>query len=62
MISNKEVLFRGDLSVSFFGAFQIDLADIKERYKELYGKELADDVKDDTSGEYQKLLLAIINN
>ncbi|XP_045123878.1 annexin A5-like [Portunus trituberculatus] len=41
---------------------EIDLADIKECYKEKYDKELADDVRDDTSGEYQKLLLAIINN
>ncbi|KAK8385021.1 hypothetical protein O3P69_014531 [Scylla paramamosain] len=41
---------------------EIDLADIKERYKEMYDRELADDVRDDTSGEYQKLLLAIINN
>ncbi|KAG0728545.1 Annexin-B12 [Chionoecetes opilio] len=40
---------------------EIDLEGIKERYKELYGRELSDDVKDDTRGEYQKLLLAIIN-
>ncbi|XP_050713670.1 annexin-B12-like [Eriocheir sinensis] len=41
---------------------EIDLEDIKGRYKEMYGNELADDVRDDTQGEYQKLLLAIINN
>ncbi|KAF2353313.1 Annexin repeat [Trinorchestia longiramus] len=39
---------------------EIDLADIKVRYKELFETELYDDVKSDTSGDYQKLLLAII--
>lgn len=39
---------------------QIDLADVRGRYKELYGTELYDAVKSDTSGDYQKLLLAIV--
>uniref|UniRef100_A0A6A7G1L0 Annexin n=2 Tax=Hirondellea gigas TaxID=1518452 RepID=A0A6A7G1L0_9CRUS len=39
---------------------EIDLGSIKARYKELYSTELYDDVKSDTSGDYQKLLLAIV--
>jgi len=39
---------------------EIDLEDIKEAYKKHYKKTLAQDVKGDTSGDYQKLLLAII--
>lgn len=54
--------YSGDTHLFLVRAVQIDLADIKERYKEMYGRELADDVRDDTQGEYQKLLLAIINN
>ncbi|XP_071540722.1 LOW QUALITY PROTEIN: annexin-B12-like [Panulirus ornatus] len=41
---------------------EVDLADIRTRYQEMYGKELAEDVRDDTQGEYRKLLLAIIGN
>ena len=33
---------------------------IKKYYKKLFGKNMADDIKGDTSGNYQKLLLALI--
>jgi hypothetical protein len=37
------------------------LADIKARYKQLYGKELADDIKNDTKGDYRKILMKVLN-
>lgn len=40
---------------------ELDLQDIKECYRIMYGKELADAVADDTSGDYRKILLKIIN-
>ena len=39
---------------------EVDMDVIKEYYKILYSKNLVDDVKDDTSGNYQKLLVALI--
>lgn len=39
---------------------EIDLADIRTRYKEMYNEELVEAVKEDTRGEYCKLLVAII--
>lgn len=32
------------------------------RYSELYGRQLIDDVRDDTSGDYRRLLTAILSN
>ena len=40
--------------------FQLDLGNIKERYQHMYGKTLFQKVKSETSGDYRKLLLAII--
>lgn len=40
---------------------EIDLPLIKQVYKRKYGEELVDAVKGDTSGDYGKLLVAIIN-
>ena len=37
-----------------------DMKMIKKYYKKLFGKEMAEDIKGDTSGNYQKLLLALI--
>ena len=39
---------------------QIDLEDIKDAFKKMYKKSLADAVKDETKRDYRKLLLAII--
>ena len=39
---------------------EVDMDVIKEYYKILYSKNLVDDVKSDTSGNYQKLLVALI--
>ena len=33
---------------------------IKDMYKLMYGKELADDFKSDTSGNFQKLLVGLL--
>lgn len=38
-----------------------DLASIRSKYKELFNTDLADDIKDDTGGDYGKLLIAIVN-
>ena len=40
---------------------EVDMDIIKEYYKILYSRNLVDDVKSDTSGHYQKLLLALID-
>eukprot|EP00732_Lithocolla_globosa_P003328 Lithocolla_globosa_v1_NODE_2622_length_1930_cov_8.440000.p1 type:complete len:365 gc:universal NODE_2622_length_1930_cov_8.440000:1131-37(-) len=39
---------------------ELDMGDIKEKYLAAYGKSLADAISDDTSGDYKKLLLALI--
>ena len=33
---------------------------LKEKFQEMFGRSLADAVKDDTSGDYRRLLLALI--
>jgi len=38
-----------------------DLAIIKNSYQDIVGRSLKDDVDDDTSGDYRKVLLALIN-
>ena len=40
---------------------EIDLPQIKQYYKQLYGKDMVDDVKGDISGEYQNLMFQLIN-
>ncbi|MEE6463195.1 hypothetical protein FKM82_005812 [Ascaphus truei] len=40
---------------------EIDLETIKERYQQLYKKSLADTVKSDTSGDFCKLLMALLH-
>ncbi|XP_069813238.1 annexin A13 isoform X1 [Dendropsophus ebraccatus] len=40
---------------------EIDLETIKQRYQELYKKSLADTIKSDTSGDFCKLLLALLH-
>ncbi|KAK2172621.1 hypothetical protein NP493_945g00004 [Ridgeia piscesae] len=39
---------------------EIDLANIKEAYKREFSKELSDAIKSETSGEYKRLLVAIV--
>ena len=35
---------------------EIDMKEIRESYKNLFGKDMIQDIKDDTSGDYQKIL------
>ncbi|KAH0534442.1 annexin B9-like isoform X1 [Cotesia glomerata] len=39
---------------------EIDLGDIKDAYQQIYGSSLAGDIDGDTSGDYKRLLLALI--
>ena len=39
---------------------EIDMPQIKQYYKQLFGKDMYEDVKNDISGEYRTLLLGII--
>ena len=40
---------------------EIDLPKIKQYYKKLYGKDMLEEIKDDVSGNYKKILVAIYN-
>ncbi|XP_041352295.1 annexin A6-like isoform X2 [Gigantopelta aegis] len=57
MGTNEERLIRIVVSRS-----EVDLGDIKAKYKELYGKSLSDSVKDECSGDLGKTLLALIGD
>ena len=37
----------------------IDMKEIRESYKTLFGKDMIQDIKDDTSGDYQKVLIRL---
>ena len=39
---------------------EIDMPQIKQYYRQLYGKDMVADVKGDVSGEYQNLLVSLI--
>ncbi|XP_043511787.1 annexin B9-like isoform X3 [Frieseomelitta varia] len=39
---------------------EIDLGDIKDTYQKIYGQSLAGDIDDDCSGDYKRLLLALL--
>ena len=41
---------------------EIDIHDIKESYKKLFGNNMEDDIKGDTSGDYRKILVGIVNS
>ena len=45
---------------SIVSRMDIDMKMIKKYYRKLFGKNMAEDIKGDTSGNYQKLLLALI--
>ena len=38
---------------------EIDMPQIKQYYKQLYGKDMLEDVKNDTSGDYKNLLIGL---
>ena len=40
---------------------EIDMPQIKESYKDKFDKDMYEDVKNDTSGDYRTLLLGIIS-
>ena len=40
---------------------EIDMPQIKQYYKQLYGKDMVNDVKNDISGEYQSLMVQLIS-
>ena len=48
--------------MSFSCDFQIDLADIKTKYKSLYKKTISERVEQECNGDYKKMLLAILGN
>ncbi|CAF0859870.1 unnamed protein product [Adineta ricciae] len=39
---------------------EIDLAQVKQRYQQMYNRSLAQDISGDTSGDYKRLLLSIV--
>ena len=41
---------------------EIDMPLIKRYYKQLYGKDMIDDIKKDTSGDYKKLLVELVDH
>ena len=41
---------------------EIDLPQIKQYYKQLYGKDMVEDVKSDISGDYQKLMVELCSH
>ena len=45
---------------SVVSRMDIDMKMVKKYYRKLFGKNMAEDIKGDTSGNYQKLLLALI--
>lgn len=41
---------------------EIDMPQIKQYYKQMYKKDMIEDIKDDTSGNYQKILLELASH
>lgn len=41
---------------------ELDIREIRDSYKNIFGKNMADDIKGDTSGDYRKILVAIANS
>ena len=41
---------------------EIDMPQIKQYYKQLYGKDMLEDIKNDTSGDYKKLLIELVGH
>ena len=40
---------------------EIDMGEIKQAYKRLYNRDMITDIKNDTHGDYKKILLALLN-
>ncbi|CAG0912648.1 unnamed protein product [Notodromas monacha] len=40
---------------------ELDLAEIKQRFQQMYGVSLGDMIKNDTKGDYRKMLMAIVD-
>ena len=41
---------------------EIDMPQIKQYYKQLYGKDMVEDIKSDISGDYQKLMVELCSH
>jgi hypothetical protein len=41
--------------------FKIDINEIKLEYKRLYGKSLFEEIQSETSGDFRKLLLSLLD-
>jgi len=41
---------------------EVDLLTVRGRYQALYGEELSEKVKDETSGDYEKILISLLDN
>ena len=55
--TNKKILNRVIITRN-----EIDIPIIKQYYKVLYSRDILEDIKDDVSGDYRKLLVGMINN
>jgi len=40
---------------------EVDLADVKDKFEELYEQSLADFINDDCGGDYKNFLIALLN-
>ncbi|ELT94150.1 hypothetical protein CAPTEDRAFT_214126 [Capitella teleta] len=55
--TNDSMLIR-----TIVGRSELDLGDIKAKYKSLYGKKLENEVSSETSGDYRRALLAVLKD
>ncbi|CAH8864075.1 unnamed protein product [Trichobilharzia szidati] len=59
---SKKPIDKGSVTQSFCEADYFDLDEINDKYKLLFGKSLEDAIKNKTSGNYQKTLLAMLSS
>jgi len=55
-------LFRKSYAPNYLFLFQIDMVEIKEQFQAKYKKQLPGYIKDDTSGDYRHLLMALVGH
>jgi len=55
--TNDEVLIRILVSRD-----EIDMPEIKNAYRSMYGRDMIEDIKDDTSGDYKNLLVELASH